>query len=67
MTQNEDELPELVPGTYIKLEPTDIILTREELTLLWNFLSHQYISYDNAELINLVKRIGELANEQLAK
>jgi len=33
-------------------------LTIKELELLYDYLKHQYISYDNADLINLVQAMS---------
>lgn len=35
----------------------------DELRVLNQFLRHQYISYENIQLLNLVRRIGELVDE----
>jgi hypothetical protein len=38
-------------------------LNKEELTLLCEFLNHQFISYEQPELIELVRRLGRAYNE----
>lgn len=34
------------------------VLSKEELELLYDYLKHQYISYDNLLLIKLVEQMG---------
>lgn len=38
-------------------------LTKKELEILWQFLAHQYISYENIELLTLVRRLGKTVDE----
>lgn len=42
-------------------------LTIEELRILYEFLEHQYVSYDNIELIKIVRKIQKLIEENNAK
>lgn len=43
--------------------PKEMSLTATELELLWEFLSHQYIPYDNIELRLLVRKLGRIVDE----
>lgn len=54
--------PELVLGLD-DLPTESIILTKDEVELLWEFLSHQYIPYDNIELRLLVRKLGHIVDE----
>lgn len=38
-------------------------LTKKELETLWQFLVNQYISYENIELLTLVRRLGKIHDE----
>lgn len=41
----------------------DLILTPNEVKQIWDFISHQYISYENEELIKVTKRIRAYIDE----
>lgn len=43
-------------------EPT--YLTKDEIKLLWKFLAYEYISYENLPLLELVRKISSIANEE---
>ncbi len=43
--------------------PKEMSLTATELELLWEFLSYQYIPYDNIELRLLVRKLGRIVDE----
>lgn len=38
-------------------------LSKMEIILLYDYLEHQYISYEKPELIELVRRLGRVYNE----
>ncbi len=43
--------------------PSNIELTIDEIKTLYNLLKHQYISYENIDAINLVRKLGRLIDE----
>lgn len=38
--------------------------TKEELTILYRFLEHQHIPYDNYELILVVRKLSKIVDEE---
>jgi hypothetical protein len=48
---------------YFDQSSPQIIIEEKELILLWEFLAHQYISYENIELLTLVRTIGRIIDE----
>jgi hypothetical protein len=43
----------------------DTHLTKEEIKILYNHLSHEFISYENVAIIELMKKITRIANDEL--
>lgn len=51
-----------VPG--VDAFNNDYIITLDEIRLLYNFLSHQYISYENPEMIKLVRELAKIVSDE---
>jgi len=51
-----------VPNLDVKAERF-LSLSKDELTLLVEFLEYQFLSYEKPELIELVRRLGRAYNE----
>lgn len=39
-------------------------LTKEEIKLFWEFLAHQHIGYENLPLLELIRKISLIANDE---
>ena len=39
------------------------ILTEKEIRVLYEFLLHEYISYENLELLEFVRSLGKIVDE----
>ena len=46
--------------------PEEYVFSKEEIKALNKFLQHQYISYEDLELLEVVRKISRIANELLA-
>lgn len=40
-----------------------ITLSPQEVNLIWNFVAHQYIPYDNIELMDLIRKLRKIIDE----
>lgn len=43
--------------------PNEIVLSLSELKMLYEYLEHQYISYENIQLIELVRAMRKIVDE----
>lgn len=65
MSDNEGYAPGYYLETLRKQDDKFLktYLTKEEIKILFEFLSHQYIDYENLPLLELVRKISSIANE----
>jgi hypothetical protein len=40
-------------------------LTKEEIGVLYNFLKHEFVTYDDGPLYQVIKKISEIANRRI--
>jgi hypothetical protein len=52
----------LVRSEEVQFKSQKLYLNKEELTVLYDWIQWQYISYDNVPLMDLVKKIRNIVN-----
>jgi hypothetical protein len=45
------------------LVPISYVLTITEIKIIYNLLLHQYVSYENPEVIALVRKLGSIVDK----
>jgi hypothetical protein len=45
--------------------PVEKYLTKEEIGILYNYLKHEYVTYTDEPLYELMKKISEIANTKI--